>query len=261
MMVFWATLALVAGVTVAAGLARLLGRSERALSGSHNPQALSVVGSALLSSFILLTAFLIASTWSTYNTDRQHTYDEARAATTAYWLAGKLQPADRDRIRAGLTAYANEVVADDWPAMGRHQTSDTAAGTLDGLRVAAGAIHPAAAAEEKARSDVAAALDDVYAKRLIRAADVTYTMPSLLYLAMVLAALLLVAYPPLVGLTVNGRNVVVLSGLGAMVGLGILIVIGLSQPYSEPLSIEPTAFRHALRQFSQIGGQMQQITG
>jgi hypothetical protein len=254
MMVFWAMLALVVGVIVAAGLARLLGRSERAVSGSHNPQALSVVGSALLSSFILLTAFLIASTWSTYNTDRQHTYDEARSVTTAYWLAGKLQPADRDHMRAGLTTYADQVVADDWPAMGRRQTSATAAATLDGLRVAVGAIHPATAADEKDRADVAAALDDIYSKRLIRAADVNYSVPSLLYLALVIAAVLLVAYPPLVGLTVNGRNVILLSGLGAMVALGILIVIGLSEPYSEPLSIEPTAFRHALEQFTQIVG-------
>ena len=254
MMVFWATVGLVVGVIVAAGLAGMFGRSERAVSGSHNPQALSVVGSALLSSFILLTAFLIASTWSTYNTDRQHTYDEARSVTTAYWLAGKLQPADRDHVRAGLTTYADQVVADDWPAMGRRRTSATAAATLDGLRVEVGAIHPATAADEKDRADVAAALDDVYSKRLIRAADVNYSMPALLYFAMVIAAVLLVAYPPLVGLTANGRNVMVLSGLGAMVGLGILIVIGLSRPYSEPLSIAPTAFRHALEQLTQIKG-------
>lgn len=253
-MVFWAALALVVGVIVAVGLARLFGRSERAVSGSHNPQALSVVGSALLSSFILLTAFLIASTWSTYNSDRQHTYDEARSVTTAYWLAGKLQPADRERVRAGLSMYTSEVVADDWPAMGRRQTSATPAATLDGLRVEVGAIQPATAADEKDRADVAAALDDIYSKRQIRAADVNYSMPSLLYVAMVIAAVLLIAYPPLVGLTANGRNVMVLAGLGAMVGLGILIVVGLSQPYSEPLSIEPTAFRHALQQFTQING-------
>jgi hypothetical protein len=254
MMVFWAIVALVVGVIVAIGVARLFGRSERAVSGSHNPQALSVVGSALLSSFILVTAFLIASTWSTYNTDRQHTYDEARSVTTAYWLAGKLQPADRDRVRAGLTVYTNEVVADDWPAMSRRQTADSSAATLDGLRVEIGAIHPATAADEKDRADVAAALDDIYSKRLIRTADVNYSMPSLLYFALVVAAVLLVAYPPMVGLTANGRNVVVLAGLGAMVGLGILIVIGLSHPYSEPLRIAPTAFRHALQQFTQIVG-------
>jgi hypothetical protein len=254
MMLFWVLLALVLGVFVAVGLARLLGRSERAVSGSHNPQALSVVGSALLSSFILMTAFLIASTWSTYNTDRQHTYDEARSVTTAYWLAGKLQPADRDRVRAGLTMYTDQVVADDWPAMGRHQTSGPAAATLEGLRVEVGAVHPATSADEKDRADVAGALDDIYSKRLIRAADVNYSMPSLLYFALVVAAVLLVAYPPLVGLTANLRNTMVLSGLGAMVGLGILIVVGLSHPYSEPLSIAPTAFRHALQQFTQING-------
>jgi len=254
MMLFWAILALFVGVCIAAGLARMLGRSERAVSGSHNAQALSVVGSALLSSFILVTAFLIAGTWSTYSTDRQHTYDEARAATTAYWLAGKLPPADRDRVRAGLTGYANQVIVDDWPAMARHQSLDSSAATLDSLRVAVGAIQPADAQAEQNRADVASALDDVYSKRLIRTADVNYTMPSLLYLALVIAAILLVAYPPLVGLTANGRNVILLAGLGAMVGLGILIVIALSRPYSAPLRIEPTAFRHALQQFTQIKG-------
>ena len=133
-------------------------------------------------------------------------------------------------------------------------TIAAAAATLDGLRVEVGAIRPADAAGEKDRAGVAAALDDVYSKRLIRAADVNYTVPSLLYLALVIAAAFLVAYPPLVGLTANGRNVGLLSGLGAMVALGILIVIGLSQPYSQPLSIAPTAFRHALEQFSQING-------
>ena len=143
--------------------------------------------------------------------------------------------------------------------MGRHRTSQEDAATLDGLRVEVGAIHPAAATaattvDDKNRAGVAAALDDVYSTRLISAADVNYTMPALLYFALVVAALLLIAYPPLVGLPANGRNVVVLSGLGAMVGLGILIVIGLSHPYSEPLAIAPTAFRHALEQFTQIAG-------
>ncbi|GAA2047038.1 hypothetical protein GCM10009839_59800 [Catenulispora yoronensis] len=254
MMWFWALVSLAVGVAIAVALSTLLGRSERASSGTYNPQALSVIGSALLSSFILVTAFLIAGTWSTYNTDRQHTYDEARAATTAYWLAGKLPPTDRDRVRGELTTYVHQVISKDWPAMGDHQTSDQAYATLDGLRADVAAIHSADATAEKKRSDLAASLDDIYSKRLIRAADVNYDMPKLLYVALIIAALLLIAYPPLVGLTANGRNVVLLSGLGAMVGLGIFIVVALSHPYSEPLTIQPSAFRHALERFGQIDG-------
>ncbi|GAA1981690.1 hypothetical protein [Catenulispora subtropica] len=254
MMVFWAIFSLVVGVVVAVVASVLLGRTERAASGAYNPQALSVIGSALLSSFILVTAFLIAGTWSTYNTDRQHTYDEARSATTAYWLAGKLPVADRDRVRGELTTYVNQVISRDWPAMGGHQTSDEANATLDGLRADVGAIRPADAAAEKKRADLAAALDDIYSKRLIRAADVNYDMPKVLYVALIIAAILLIGYPPLVGLTANGRNVVLLAGLGAMVGLGIFIVMALSHPYGEPLRIQPSAFRHALERFAQING-------
>jgi len=254
MVVFWSAVALVVGVGIAIVLAKVLGRTERAASGNYNPQALSAIGSALLSSFILVTAFLIAGTWSTYNTDRQHTYDEARSATTAYWLAGKLPAADRDRVRAELTTYVNQVIRKDWPVMAGHQTSDQAYATLDGLRADVAAIHPADAAAEKKRADLAAALDDVYAKRLIRAADVNYDMPTLIYIALIIAAVLLVGYPPLVGLTANGRNVALLAGLGAMVAIGIFIVIALSHPFSQPLRIQPTAFRHALDRFAQMNG-------
>jgi len=253
MMVFWSVFAAVVGVVFAVGLCVALGRTERSSSGSYNPQALSVIGSALLSTFILVTAFLIAGTWSTFTTVRQHTYDEARSAAVAYWLGGKLPAADRDKVRDGLTTYVNQVVAEDWPMMGNRRISNDAWTTLDALRTEVAAIRPADAAADKRRAEVAAALDDLNAKRSQRAADVNYSMPTIVYIALIVGALLLIAYPPLVGLTASARNVTLLGGLGAMVGLGIFIVIALSHPYSHPVRLDPTAFRQALDRFVQIG--------
>jgi hypothetical protein len=250
--VFWSIFAAVAGAAVAVGLCLALRKSERSKSGSYNPQALSVIGSALLSSFILVTAFLIAGTWSTYSADRQHTYDEARSATVAYWLAGELAEPDRTAVRADLTAYMNEVVAQDWPAMAHGRTSPQAFSTLDALRNRVGAIHPADATTEKHRADVAAALDDLYTKRSVRAADVSYSIPAIIYAALVVGSVLLIAYPPLVGLTANRRNATLLGGLGAMMGIGIFIVITLSHPFSHPFGLHPDAFHRALDRFTQI---------
>ena len=252
MTVFWSVVAAVIGVVVAVSACLALRKTERSASGGHNPQALSVIGSALLSTFILVTAFLIAGTWSTYSTDRQHAYDEARSASVAYWLAGRLPYADRDKVRTGLTGYVHQVIADDWPKMGRHQTSQAAWATLDGLRAHVAALHPADAAADTKRADLVAALDDLTAKRAIRAADVNYAMPAIVYAAFVVGALLLICYPPLVGLTANARNVTLLGGLGAMVGLGIFIVISLSHPYSHPVGLKPVAFHQALDRFTQI---------
>ncbi|MFL6116522.1 MAG: hypothetical protein ACJ786_34970 [Catenulispora sp.] len=214
-----------------------------------------MVGSALLSAFILISAFLIASSWSTYNSDRQHTYDEARSTTVAYWLAGRLPSTEVAQVRDGLTGYVNMVITDEWPLMAHHDISTAAWTDLDRLRSSVAALHPADAAAEKRRSDLAAALDDVYMKRAVRAGDVNYAVPKLIYAALIAAALLLIAYPPLVGFTANARNVALLAGFGAMIGVGIYVVIELSRPYSPPLTIHPTAFKFALERFAQITGQ------
>lgn len=252
MNVLWAILAVLAGVLVAVGLCLAFRKTERSTSGSYNPQALSVVGSALLSSFILVTAFLIAGTWSTYSTDRQHTYDEARAATVAYWEAGELPAAERDTVRTALAGYVGEVIAQDWPAMAHGRTSPAAYGSLDALRAHVAGIHTTSATEENARASVSTALDDLYEKRSVRAADVSYRIPAIIYAALVLGSILLIGYPPLVGLTANLRNAMLLGGLGAMMGVGIFIVITLSHPFSHPFGLHPDAFRGALDRFAQI---------
>ncbi|MBS2535459.1 DUF4239 domain-containing protein [Catenulispora sp. NF23] len=252
MLIVWPVLSILAGAVVAVGLTAVLGRTQRAKDGSFNPQALSVIGSTLLSSFILVTAFLIAGSWSTYTTDRQHVYDEARSTTVAYWLAGKLPADDAKHVQNGLTTYVDDVVNYEWPLMSRQQVSTSAWTTLDGLRGFVAAIHPADDAGAKAQSDVATSLDDIYSKRSIRTADVHYTMPSIMYVALIVAALLLIAFPLLVGLTTNARNVAMLAGVGATVGLGIYIAIALAHPYSQPLEISPTAFKLALQRFGQI---------
>ena len=252
MMVFWSIFSTLAGVIAAVGLCVAFGRTQRSAGGGHNPQALSAIGSALLSTFILVTAFLIAGRWTANNSHRQHTSDVARATTVAFWLAGRLPAAERDRVRDGLTTYVHEVVDQDWPQMGRRKTAVAAWATLDGLRADVAALHPASETAELERADLAAALDDVYAKRSIRSADVGSTMPTIAYAALIIGALLLIGYPPLVGLTANARNVTLLAGLGAMVGLGICIVFTLSHPYSSPMGLKSTAFQQALERFAQI---------
>src|SRR3954454_18450670 len=132
-MIFWSIFSAVVGVITAMGLTACFGRTERSRGGSHNGQALSVVGSALLSAFILISAFLIASSWSTYNSDRQHTYDEARSTAVAYWRAGKLPTADVAQVRDGLTSYVNMVITQEWPLMAHHDISTAAWTDLDRL--------------------------------------------------------------------------------------------------------------------------------
>ena len=134
----------------------------------------------------------------------------------------------------------------------RSGLSEAAWTTLDDLRAGIAALKPADAAAETARDDLASALDDLYARREVRTADVDYRFPTLLYVVLIIAALLVIGYPTLVGISAETRNVLLLAGFGAMIGLGVYIVFDLSHPFGRPLELHPTAFQLALDRFAQI---------
>ncbi|MGA4538522.1 hypothetical protein ACPA54_00840 [Uniformispora flossi] len=238
------------GAALAVGAALWLGRSERSRDGSFNPQAVGFAGSVVLSAFILVTGFLIVGGWSLQSTVRGHAHDEARVLAKVYSRAGDLAPQDRDVIRARITDYTRTVIDVEWPDLARHQASPTAWRRLDAVQAAFNSIPKERRGE--AYDATAAALDDLYVKRYARLADVDSVAPDVLLVAMVVAGILVLVYPPLVGMTVNPRNVALLGFAGAVVGFGILFVFQLRDPFTAPLNVGPSAFKDALARYTQL---------
>ncbi|MDI2127212.1 DUF4239 domain-containing protein [Yinghuangia seranimata] len=248
-MLMW-ILCAVLGAGVAVAAAMLLGRSERSREGSFNPQALTFAGGVVLSSFILITGFLIVGAWQLQSLARSHAHEEARVLAKAYARAGDLAPPDREEIRARITQYTHTVVDIEWPDLAHHHASSAAWRQLDGVQAALGAVP-----EDRrgsAYDATSAAVDDVYVKRYARLADLDAVSPRVLLAAMITAGILVVVYPCLVGMTANPRNVALLAFAGAIVGFGILLVFQLRDPFTAPLNVGPSAFRDALERYSQL---------
>jgi hypothetical protein len=157
------------GTAVAVLVLVLFGRTARSREGNFSGSALAFLGSASLSSFVLIAAFLIASSWANLNTARGHTLDEARALNAAYTDADA-------HTRPLLHTYVTSVIHDEWPAMARSQASATSWQKLDTVRAQVLA-EPASGAREQELSD----LNGVYTTRQIRLADSPATMPWPLY--------------------------------------------------------------------------------
>ncbi|MFD0331078.1 hypothetical protein ACFQZC_30175 [Streptacidiphilus monticola] len=97
-----------AGCLIAVLILAGFGRTERSRQGAFSGGALSFLGSASLSSFILIAAFLIAGSWANLNTARGHTFDESRALNAAY--------TDADATtRPLLKSYVESVIAGSGP--------------------------------------------------------------------------------------------------------------------------------------------------
>lgn len=240
----------VLGAVLAVGAALWLGRSARSREGSFNPQALTFAGGVVLSSFILVTGFLIVGAWQLQSVSRSHAHEEARVLAKTYARAGELAPQDRDAVRTRIAAYTRAVIDVEFPDLAEHRASPEAWRELD---AAQGALQAIPEDRRAAAFDAtSASLDEVYVKRYARLADLDAVSPSIMVVAMVVAGILVLVYPPLVGMTANPRNVALLGFAGAIVGFGIVLVLQLRDPFTAPLNVTPSAFQAAMERYAQL---------
>ncbi|MDH6119162.1 hypothetical protein ABH930_002539 [Kitasatospora sp. GAS204A] len=236
-------IAVMLGAAVAVGILAAFGRTSRSREGAFSGGALSFLGSASLSSFILVAAFLIAGSWSNLNTARGHTWDEARSLNAAY--------TDADAsTRPLLRSYVTDVIGPDFTAM-THGGSD--AGTWAGLDAAR--QHVEAEPDSPQRTTELSDLDDIYTKRQIRLADTSLSLPSPLYPALIGTGMLVLLFAPIAGLTFQRREAIALGLVGAVVGFGVYLVLHMTHPYTGPMHVTPAAYQQSLQRFSQLSRQ------
>jgi hypothetical protein len=228
------------GAAAAVVILAAFGRTHRSREGTFSGGALGFLGSASLSSFILVAAFLIAGSWSNLNTARGHTFDEARALNAAYTDA---DPTTRPLLRD----YVTSVIGSEWGAMAHGSASPGTWNDLDAVRA-----HVETLTDPAVKSQELSDLATVYTTRQIRLADTQASLPAPLYPALIATGLLVLLYAPIAGLTFHLRESVALGLVGAVVGFGIYMVLHMTHPYVGPIHVTPVAYTQSLARFAQL---------
>lgn len=232
----------------------LLGRDRPPATpeGEAGAQGLSLVGAVLLSSFILLTGFQVAGSWSALGSARSGTYDEARALTDTYWAAGGLAPGDRAAVRGLLRQYTREVRGTEFPQLARGRTSPAAWAALDRVRAAVRGAGAARADQAAAKSAAQSALATVYQTRSDRAAALGARIPRVVWLAMVASGASLITFPAVLGLTSSRRHLAAVCFAGAAVAFAIVLAAQLNAPFRQPFGVSRGAYSFAEARFTQM---------
>lgn len=208
----------------------------------------------LLSSFILLTGFQVAGSWSALSSARSGTYDEARALTDTYWAAGGLAAADRTAVRGLLRQYTADVRTAEFAELAHGRTSPATWQALDRVRAAVRTAAATRPDQQAAKAAAQSALATVYETRSDRAAAAKAGIPRVIWLAMVVSGVFLIAYPAVLGLTTTARHLVALSFVGAAVAFAVVLAAQLNHPFREPFGVGRTAFVFAETRFGQMDG-------
>jgi drug/metabolite transporter (DMT)-like permease len=202
--------------------------------------------------YAVLLAFVVFAVWETHE-DVLHTVEsEAVALDSLYHLAEAYPAPFRQNIQDQTTAYLHSIVDDEWPLLARGQLSPRAADQLGRIRSTHLALNnePNWPSGTGVYSTAISTLTEAVEHRQLRRLESVNGIPSVLWLALLLGAAVLIGCSYLF----EERNIRVqalLTGtLAAVIGSMLFIVIALDFPFSGSMAIDPGAFEHVLSETS-----------
>ncbi|ROO89780.1 uncharacterized protein DUF4239 [Actinocorallia herbida] len=246
-------LAAVALVLLLAKLTERRGSWDRDGDSAPDGPTAGHAGATMSALFLLVFAIAVIVPWTAADSARQNTHAEAQSLVEAYWSAGLLPAGSRDTIRDGLRSYTAFVIDDEWPVM-RDESRLTAEGwhRLDDFRGRLDALSFTDGARKDALDDIRDQVRDVYAARRQRASDVEAALPSGVLFFTVLTGLAMIVLPFLLGARPQGRALLPLALMAAMLGVGVYLVFDIDHVFAGALGVAPTAFQTAVAEFDRV---------
>ncbi|MFE0171077.1 DUF4239 domain-containing protein [Streptomyces sp. NPDC059002] len=197
--------------------------------------------------YAVVLAMVVVGVWDTRAQAHENTYTETNALLQLTWYARSLPQPDRDRLGGLVEQYTETVIRHEWPLLARQHDDPAAWREFTAIRELVNTQEPtgdADAARYQGALDAVASLGDARRERVNEAA--TAGVPTLLWVALLVGALVTIGFAQLFGMDSVRAHAGVVFSLSATVGVMLLIVYEFNYPFSGPLKVSPTAFELAL---------------
>jgi hypothetical protein len=197
--------------------------------------------------FAVVLAFVTLASFQTYQGARTGSATEADALLDMARTANLFPPAQQDQLRSDFVCYGRAVVDQEWPAMRNGHPSPVVDQWITAYRGVFATLEVQSLREQAGFQDLLTQAASRTVGRQQRLSVATPTVPTLLWLALVLGGCVAVA----VQLCLAGSHVrvhaLMVAGLTALIVAGLLVVFFLDHPYQSGASgIQPSAMRRTL---------------
>jgi hypothetical protein len=198
--------------------------------------------------YAVLLAFITVIVWEQHNEAADFAQREAAALLDVHRDVEALPEASRRDIQSRLRAYARIVIVEEWPAMARAKSSARAGEALDETWRALLAADPKTPREQVAYGEAFRRLNAVGEGREMRVQASRERLPHLLWAVLLSGAVITVAFCWLFGLPSLHIHALMVSAVAGLIGLVLLLVVALDNPFLGDTRVEPDALELALTQ-------------
>lgn len=201
---------------------------------------LSVVGVL----YSVVVGFLVGTVWTSFDAAQQNADQEARYVAIAYSYARDLPEPQRTQVRGAIVRYARDVRDREWPLLSRGETDPQAGALLESaIQTVLGMAPPRSASSGQAfQTEVIAAatvqnLRKAAEARVIRVTGARERLPSVIFEALLLGAVIVMAYALFFGSKRIWIQLATTALLAGCIGLFFGLIVDLNAPYAGPIRV------------------------
>jgi uncharacterized protein (DUF983 family) len=192
--------------------------------------------------YAVMLAFVVIVGWEDLGSARATTYSEADQLANVYWISRNLPPPQGPAVASLTVAYANTVIGTEWPLMDQGKTSPEAQAVLNQIRDRMFAFQPRTGQQQALYEQALVSVNELSAARRDRLVSMNDTVPEPLWVALIVGAVVTVAFCLLFGLENQTVHIAMVVGITALVTISLLLIKDMQYPFGGNPHIGPEAF-------------------
>ncbi|WP_280265708.1 DUF4239 domain-containing protein [Nocardia wallacei] len=214
--------------------------------GGYN-EATGTVFQAVGALYAVLLAFIVVNEWNSLQEASANTFEEANHLGALYWDARAL-PAEVGReLEATTQQYARVVIAKEWPLLGDGGYNPEATELVYRMRDQINALPTEDPRTQLVFEHSLSTVNDLAAARRERLSQSGHNVPTVLWIALAVGAMVTVGFTFFLGLPKFWTQLLLVGSLTVLVVLSLALVMMLDQPFVGSIAVQPEAFEIFLR--------------
>jgi hypothetical protein len=228
----------VAVVACFVGFHAVLQRRLRAETLRRHNDVAGYLFSAVGVLYAVVLGFVVVVVWQKYDDAVSNVESEVNATGNLYHVVDSLSPRVRSQIRSGLRAYATTVALIEWPAMARNQgVPELGSRQLDDVSYAIDNFSPANWKQFAAQQAAISNEQRLYDARRSRLIAGVPAVPSVLWFALIVGALSMVAFCYIFGVENRPAQLMMTAILVGLIGILFVVIDEFATPFSGSVRI------------------------
>lgn len=199
--------------------------------------------------FAMLIGFMISNAMQRFETARSTVQQEAASLANIFNYAGALQETERKELRKLCIRYADQIINEEWPLLGKRNISVSTIRTYRTIWEECTSYKPVNQQESNVHQATLASLVEMSDARRLRIEALHNGLPSALWWVLILGGMATILFTYFFGAPNTRLQVVMTAMVTLVISLNIYLLYTFDDPFEGDVMIRPTAFETDLMMF------------